>query len=175
MQPEWYRNGTGIMSISDTSDFRHATCLCTQWRWPQALPSIHSASRHDRVEPPTTLLYPPSLQKRRTFLTTGSPIMDPPRTYPSTTGKGLARVPSRVSPAHNARTGALSRPAPVVSSAQSQRTQQSPTVLPCASCGDVEFLHVAEASARVSLCAECRSPFKSLDFPEYYCDIGGEA
>lgn len=45
----------------------------------------------------------------------------------------------------------------------------------CVSCGFSTDFYVAEDQEADVLCDECRSPLTTLDFPEYYCDLGGEA
>jgi hypothetical protein len=45
----------------------------------------------------------------------------------------------------------------------------------CASCDASSDLYVADDPKADVYCRECRSPLTTLDFPEYYCDLGGEA
>lgn len=45
----------------------------------------------------------------------------------------------------------------------------------CASCGCRENLWFREDPRNDVVCRGCCSPFTALDFPEYYCDLGGEA
>ena len=45
----------------------------------------------------------------------------------------------------------------------------------CASCGYEEALSVLADPKHDFLCQECLSPLTSLDYPQYFYDIGGEA
>lgn len=53
--------------------------------------------------------------------------------------------------------------------------EQSTPIRRCASCGSKSDLWIPEDPELDSFCRECRSPLTTLDFPEYYCDLGGEA
>ena len=44
----------------------------------------------------------------------------------------------------------------------------------CASCDGLEELVFPDDPEGDVLCRECRSPLTSLDYPELYCELGGE-
>jgi len=44
----------------------------------------------------------------------------------------------------------------------------------CASCGAIDDLILNDDTETV-FCEACASPLSSLEFSEYYCDLGGEA
>ena len=43
----------------------------------------------------------------------------------------------------------------------------------CASCGATEGLVQEPLESLVVFCADCAAPMSSIEFPEYYCDLGG--
>jgi hypothetical protein len=43
----------------------------------------------------------------------------------------------------------------------------------CASCGSASELIADDPDANVVFCRECSSPISLLDYPEFYCDLGG--
>ena len=51
---------------------------------------------------------------------------------------------------------------------------QPPPPPECASCGQRDDLIFPEDLELDVLCRECRSPLMTLDFPQFYCDLGGE-
>lgn len=52
--------------------------------------------------------------------------------------------------------------------------RQGPTTGPrCASCQTGDDLVVGNDTDEVVFCRDCATPISSLDFPEYYCDLGG--
>lgn len=42
----------------------------------------------------------------------------------------------------------------------------------CASCGAEADLAPYDDEGSVAFCVECVAPISSIDFPEYYCDLG---
>jgi hypothetical protein len=44
----------------------------------------------------------------------------------------------------------------------------------CASCDSASDLIYLDDPDGLALCRECRSPLRALEFPELYCDLGGE-
>lgn len=43
----------------------------------------------------------------------------------------------------------------------------------CATCGATD--HLGEDGDDTLFCEACKAPLAELAFPEYYCDLGGEA
>ncbi len=43
----------------------------------------------------------------------------------------------------------------------------------CAACHSPENLILDDADSIVVFCRDCAAPMSALEFPEYYCDLGG--
>ncbi len=54
-----------------------------------------------------------------------------------------------------------------------QKNTQDGDLRICASCGSTSELVVDDPNSLAVFCGECSSPISLLDFPEYYCDLGG--